>query len=77
MLTQTTAKGKIQVKMMDNFEIILGCEVYSYEIKNDDIYGSKINEEMLARHRRAKELDRDLARFLPVAQRNENARRIA
>lgn len=60
---------------MENFEMILDCEVYTFKIKNDDIYGSKINEEMLARHRRAKELDRDLARFSPVAQ--GGVRRIA
>lgn len=62
---------------MAKFEIILGCEVYSYEIKNDDIYGSEINEQMLSRHRKSKEIDRECARFSPMASRARRERNIA
>ena len=54
---------------MKDFEIILGCKVYSYEIKNNDIYGSDINEKMLERHRRSRELDIKCARFSPTFSR--------
>ncbi|MBR0234830.1 MAG: hypothetical protein IJQ37_00005 [Clostridia bacterium] len=62
---------------MAQFEIIHGCEVYSYEIKNDDIYDSDINEQMLTRHRRSKEIDRECAKFSPTAAQARRLGRIA
>ncbi|MBQ0124885.1 MAG: hypothetical protein KBS59_01005 [Clostridiales bacterium] len=50
---------------MTNYEIIAGCKVYSYEIKNNDIYGSDINELMLKRKHLSRELDRKCDKFSP------------
>ena len=62
---------------MAQFEIILGCEVYSYEIKNNDIYGSDINEQMLSRHHKARELDKKCERFSPMMTNSPLASKIA
>lgn len=65
------------MKNMEKTEIILGCIVHTYEIKNDDFYGSDINETMLSRHRRAKELDKKCERFSPMMTKSPLASRIA
>lgn len=48
-------------------EEIAGCIVNTYIFKNDDIYDSHINEIMLERKRRSREIDKKCDRFSPTA----------
>ena len=61
---------------MYNIEIIAGCTVYTYEIKNDDIYGSNINEEILRRRHNSRMLERRCERVSPSYRRKDNSVRI-
>lgn len=54
---------------MEQIEYIAGCIVRTYELKNDDIYGSNINEMMLDRRHRAVKLDQKCDLYSPLAYR--------
>lgn len=51
---------------MKDFEMIVGCKVHTYEIKNDNIYDSDINEQLLERRRRAREIDIKCMKYSPT-----------